>query len=236
MMSIANLFEKIAGRQKQREKARIDDFRGLVRAIAEGKEPDADRVDAVLHDAGKTLDNLRQAVERLQTRMAMNAQLDTMPKQQAEKADLEAKIAKAAEVLSAAEAKFAETVNPFRWRLDTIKNELHQTWSLTQALVESCPYPELVERARQIDQPRSETHDEATRLRNEIEEHVNAISTYKAQAEQSTYRPHQVEYLDRARYRKTLLAETQAKLKETLKRADDLEKLEARIREQMLVP
>jgi hypothetical protein len=58
-MSIANLFERIAGRQKQREKARIDDFRGLVRAIAEGKEPDADRVDAVLHDAAKTLDDLR---------------------------------------------------------------------------------------------------------------------------------------------------------------------------------
>lgn len=235
-MSITNLFEKIAGRQKQREKARIDDFRGLVRAIAEGKEPDADRVDAVLHDAGKTLDDLRQAVERLQTRMAMNAQLDTMPKQQAEKADLEAKIAKAAEVLSAAEAKFAETVNPLRWRLDAIKNELHQTWSLTQALVESCPYPELVERPKQIDQARPERHDEANRLRNEIEEHVKAISSYKAQAGQSTHRPHQVEYLDRARHRETRLAETQAKPKETLKRADDLEKLEARIREQMLVP
>jgi methyl-accepting chemotaxis protein len=235
-MSITNLFDKIAGRQQQREKARIDDFRGLVRAIAEGKEPDADRVDTVLHDAGRTLDDLRSAVERLQKRRAMKAQLDTMPKLEAEKADLEAKIGKAAEVLSAAEAKFTETVNPLRWRLDAIKSELHQTWSLTQALVESCPYPELAERARQIDQARTETHDEATRLHREIEEHVKAISQYKSQAEMSTFRPHQAEYLDRAKHRENRLAETHAKVKETLKRAEDLEKQEAAIREQMLVP
>lgn len=146
------------------------------------------------------------------------------------------KIGKAAEVLNAAEAKFTETVNPLRWRIDQIKQELHQAWGLTQSLVESCPYPELVERARQIDKSRSATHDEATRLRNEIEDHVKAINTYKSQAETSSFRPHQLEYLDRARHRETCLAETKAKLTETLQRANDLEKQEAAIREQMLVP
>jgi predicted translin family RNA/ssDNA-binding protein len=102
--------------------------------------------------------------------------------------------------------------------------------------VESCPYPELVERVRQIDQTRFETHDEATRLCNEIEEHAKAISTHRAQAEQSTYRPHQIEYLDRAKHRESRLAETQAKLRETLKRADDLGKAGRRDLEQMLMP
>lgn len=132
-----------------------------------------------------------------------------------------------------AEAKFSETVNPLCWWLAGIKSELHQTWSLTQLLVASCPYPELVDQARQIDHARAETHDEATRLRNEIEEYVKAINTCTAQAEQSTYRPHQIEYLDRAKHRETRLAETQAKLTETLQRADHLEKQEAGIREQI---
>lgn len=122
-MSIANLFEKIAGRQKQREKSRIDDFRGLVRAIANGQEPDADRVDAVLFESGKSLDDLRTSVEQLQKRIEMRAMLDTMPKLDAEQAELEAKIGKATEIFNAAERKYDETVNPLRWRLDQIKSD-----------------------------------------------------------------------------------------------------------------
>jgi hypothetical protein len=235
-MNLTSLFDKIAGRQRQREQARIDDFRGLVRAIAEGQEPDTDRVDAVLHDAGKTLDDLRSAVELRQKRMAMKAQLDTVPQREAEKAEIEKKIAKATEILNAAEAKYAETTNPLRWRLEAIKSDIQQTWSVPQSLVESCPYPELVERARRIEKARVEAHDEATRLRRQIEEHLMAIREYKSQAENSSYRPHQQEYLDRAKHRENRLAETQSKLTETLKRIEELEKQGAAIRDEMLVP
>ncbi len=235
-MNLTTLFEKIAGKQKQREQARVDDFRGLVRAIAEGQEPDTDRVDAVLQDAGKTLDDLKAAVKWRQNRMAMKAQLDTVPQLEAEKAAIEKKIAKATEILNAAEAKYAETTNPLRWRLEAIKGDIQQTWSLPQSLVESCPYPELVERARQVEKARIEAHDEATRLRRQIEEHLMAIRQYQSQAEKSSYRPHQQEYLDRAKYRENRLAETQSKLTETLKRFEELEKQGAAIRDQMLVP
>ncbi len=51
-MTIASLFDKIAGRQKQREQSRADDYLGLVKTIAAGKEPDADRVDTVLAATG----------------------------------------------------------------------------------------------------------------------------------------------------------------------------------------
>jgi len=51
-MNLTTLFEKVAGKQKQREQARVNDFRSLVAAIANGQEPDADRVDAVLYDSG----------------------------------------------------------------------------------------------------------------------------------------------------------------------------------------
>jgi hypothetical protein len=235
-MSITNLFEKIAGRQKQREKSRIEDFRGLVRAIANGQEPDADRVDAVLLESGQSLDDLKAAVELLQKRMESKAKLDTVPKLEAEKAELEAKIGKAAEILSAAEAKFNETVNPLRWRHEDIKNELQQMWNLPQELVESCPYPELVERAAQVERMKREAHEEATALRRRIEEHLMAVREHESQAEKSSHKPHQQKYLERAKRRNAQASEAQGKLKQTLKRIDELDKQEAAIRDQMLVP
>lgn len=235
-MTLTTLLEKIAGKQKQREEARTNDFRGLVKTIAAGQEPDADHVDAVLTASGKSLDDLQSSVERLQKRMAMKAQLDTVPRLEAEKGDLEAKIAKATEILNAAEAKYAETTNPLRWRVEAIKSELQQTWSLPQALVESCPYPELVEHAAQIEKAKVEAFDESTRLRRQIEEHLMAIREYKRQAEKTTHRPHEREYLERAKHREDRMAETQVKLTQMLKRVEELEKQEAAIREQMLVP
>ena len=208
----------------------------FVRAIVAGQEQDPDHVDAVLLDAGKTLDDLRQAVELLERRAAMKSQLDTVPKLEAEKADLEAKIGKATEVLNAAEAKYAEMTNPLRWRLEAIKSDIQETWNLPQQLVESCPYLELVERARQIEQAKIEALNEATRLRRQIEEHLVAIREYERQAEQSSHKPHRDDYRERAKHRGTRMAEAQASLTQMLKRIEELEKQEAAIREQMLTP
>jgi hypothetical protein len=41
--------------------------------------------------------------------------------------------------------KYAEAVNPLRWRTKEIKSDIRQMWKLPQQLVETCPYPELVE-------------------------------------------------------------------------------------------
>ena len=235
-MSITNLFEKIAGRQKQREKSRIEDFRGLVQAIANGQKPDADRVDAVLLESGQTLDDLKAAVELLQNRMESKTKLDTVPKLEAEKAELEAKIGKAPEILSAAETKFNESVNTLRWRLDDIKSELMQMWSLPQELVETCPYTELVEQAAEVTRLKREANEEATALRRRIEEHLMAVREYESQAEKTINKQFEKEYLERAKHRNAQMTEAQAKLKQTLKRIEKLDKQDAAIREQMMVP
>lgn len=52
-MSLSTLFEKIAGRQRQREQTTANDFRSLVRAIVGGEEPDPDHIDRVLAAAGR---------------------------------------------------------------------------------------------------------------------------------------------------------------------------------------
>jgi hypothetical protein len=235
-MSLTSLFEKIAGKQKQREQSRINDFRSLVRAIVAGQEPDADRVDAVLLDAGKSLDDLKAAIELLHRRKAMKAELDTVPKLEAEKTEIAKKIGEARDALDTAEKQYEETANPLRWRLEEISQAIQQTWNLPQQLVESCPYPEAVERAKQIDRAKRDAHAEAARLRRQIEEHLLAMREYERQAEKSSHKPHQEEYRDRAKHRGSLMAEAQAKLTTTLKRIEDLDKQETAIREQMLVP
>jgi len=62
-MNLTSLVDKIARRHKEREQHRINDYRSLVQAIATGHEPDEDQVDRVRQDAGKSLDDLRGAVD-----------------------------------------------------------------------------------------------------------------------------------------------------------------------------
>ena len=61
-MSLSTLIDSILGKQKKRQEARLTDFRDVVVRIADGHEPDVEHVDAILHDAGKSLDDLRQAL------------------------------------------------------------------------------------------------------------------------------------------------------------------------------
>ena len=79
-MNLTTLFEKIADKPKQREESRIEDFRSLVTAIVAGKQPDPERVEAVLAASGQTLDDIRAAVELRHRRIALKATLDTAPK------------------------------------------------------------------------------------------------------------------------------------------------------------
>jgi len=63
-----------------------------------------------------------------------------------------------------------------------------------------------------------------------------AVREYERQAEKSSHKPHQQEYLERAKRRSVLVADVQGKLKQTLQRIEDLDKQETATREQMLVP
>jgi hypothetical protein len=114
LINLTTLFEKIADKPKQREESRIEDFRSLVTAIVAGKQPDPERVEAVLAASGQTLDDIRAAVELRHRRIALKATLDTAPKLEAEWAKLREHIGKGQDLLDAAGKKFAETTNPLR--------------------------------------------------------------------------------------------------------------------------
>ena len=109
-MSLSILLERIAGKQRQREQTRVNNFRSLVQVIAAGKEPDADHVDRVLASAGKTLADLKTAVEQYQHRVELRARLDALPKLEAEQREILKQIEKANAVLTEAEDRHSEAV------------------------------------------------------------------------------------------------------------------------------
>jgi len=119
-----DLFEKLAAKQQQREKASIDNFHALVRAIAAGQEPDADQAERILNDSGRSLDDLRAAVELYQKRAAMRAMLDSLPKLEAERREIEQRLAEADAALRAAEQRHAEVAIPLRGRLEQLQQAL----------------------------------------------------------------------------------------------------------------
>lgn len=78
-MNVAQLIEKIAGRQKERQQQKVQSYRDLVKQIAGGKEPDPGSVEATLGAAGKSLDDLQKAVRLYEQRMTWKAQVAMQP-------------------------------------------------------------------------------------------------------------------------------------------------------------
>jgi hypothetical protein len=62
-MSVMELFDRIASKQRERRQQRVEGYHEVVAAIAAGQEPDADTVERALAGAGKSVEELKQAVE-----------------------------------------------------------------------------------------------------------------------------------------------------------------------------
>ncbi len=143
-MGIANLIEKVVGKQRERRASYAADFRGIVAKIADGKEPDVDAIDQVLHDAGKSIDDLTKAVELLQKRRKLRETLDRLPALQAERQEVDRQLNAAYEALEQAEQKHAEVTHPLRCRLEKLMDEMRDAEAAQRELDRTCSYEDLL--------------------------------------------------------------------------------------------
>jgi predicted nucleic acid-binding Zn-ribbon protein len=233
-MSLTTLFEKIAGKQKQREKARIDDFRALVRSIGTGKEPDADQVDRVLRDTGKSLDDLRAAVELYQKRFAMRAQVNALPKLEAERKEVERQLSKADAALEAAEQQHADVTTPLHGRLEMLRQAMQDAERSRQQLVETCPDEELRERLADLQCRHAEVHDRSFKLRQAINDCRTWAKSDRAEAAHAASSHKEQELRERADRREAKAAECETELAEVLTQLAGLEKQMQAARDAML--
>lgn len=144
-MSIATLLEKITKKQKDRFRERQDEFRQLVHAVADEREPDADRVEEILQASQKTIEDLQKAVEVLRQRREVRARLDTIPTLEAERTKLIKQISAADRALEEAEQKHAITTGPLHARVQQIRDAVRDAANDRKTLIETCTNQTLVQ-------------------------------------------------------------------------------------------
>jgi hypothetical protein len=111
-MSAVTFIEKFLGLQQQRVQSAVASYRELVAGIATGEEPNAVDVESLLATAGKSVDDLRRDVERYQHRLALKSMVNSLPRLEAERREIDSQIVAAGRVLEAAEKQHDDTTAP----------------------------------------------------------------------------------------------------------------------------
>lgn len=202
-MNLNTLLDKIAGRHRQRVHERKADFRNLVRQVADGNEPEAEYVDTVLADSGRSIDDLRTAVEALAERRQLRATVDRLPELLAQRKEIERQIAEADKAFEEADALHTETLAPLSAQFDQIKHEMFEAESAKRELERGCDNEQLKAELAEIYAMR----DDLGVQRSKIEQQASDL---RAAARSN-----------RNRLQLTQLRDEKAELAE---RADDLEK------------
>ena len=92
--------------------------------MADGQEPNPDDIERILSETGKTLDDLKNAVELFLKRRALKATIDQQPKLKKEREQIEKQIGQASDVLTAAEKKYKEITDPLLCQRDYIRDQM----------------------------------------------------------------------------------------------------------------
>lgn len=150
-MSVITFFEKLAGLQQDKTKQQIVSYRQLVANLATGKEPNPAEVDRLLADTGKSVENLRQEVERYQRRLALKTLVNSVPKLEAERREIDEQIAAANRALEAAEKLNDEVTMPLYATRRGIDQTLAEASRAASELVENCDDADLHRERAEID-------------------------------------------------------------------------------------
>lgn len=235
-MSIANLLQRVTSRQKKRERKRRTDYHGMVRQIAEGNEPATDDVDHLLHDTGKTVDELAADVELMTRRLKWREAYDKKPAFQAEFESMQAQIAECDKVLEAAEKKHDDDTNPLYSRMSDAKFGLREAEEARRGLADTCMDNDLLKTLEEVNAELRVLNTKRYELEREIRElrEQSASDLYETRF---TQWPSKIEKLEeRAEFRKERAAALEPDLEKVRAEIADLDKREQELREQLLEP
>ncbi len=235
-MTLSTLFDRIAGKQRERQQAREADFRALVVDIADDKDPDPDLVDHILAGTKNSLDGLRSAVELLLRRHELRATYEKAARLTKERAGIEREIAEADRLLEQAEVLHEETTTPLYGRIEAIKQANVAADRARRELWETCADPDLQNRLARVSQRFKELSEKHVQIKNRAADTHRFAEGDRREVGFAANKTHADELNERAdRYEKkaTKLESEAAQLLPQIKK---LEQEEQRIREQMLKP
>jgi hypothetical protein len=232
-----DVLEKIVSKQKEIEKARADDFRALAYAIASGEEPDPKRVDRTLNAAGRSLDDLRAAVEVYQQRLALKAKADAAAGLRARCQEIEEQIRQADAALAEAERQHTETTAPLRAQLEVLHRQLQESEEARRELARTCPDERLRARAASVQRQIAETQDRLVEMRHIIKARESRARMTRDEAERLVLYPgKQKEMLSLAEQRETETRKAEEEAAGLVKKLAELGKQMRAAQEAMLEP
>ncbi|MBE7507972.1 MAG: hypothetical protein HS101_17040 [Planctomycetia bacterium] len=152
-MASGSIFDRL----RRREVARTESLYEIAAALARGDDRDPKTVEAVLADAGKTVEDLEQLTEQFRQRHAKREHIRDAEQLQKEGRQLETQLAAIDEAHERAILKWEETRDPIIFRLGEIQRAQSAADTFRAELLTGTPAPELSERQR-------EAHDRHNRL------------------------------------------------------------------------
>jgi chromosome segregation ATPase len=157
-MSTRSFFDKIIGRQRQRERTALTGYQQLVEAVAHQTEPEVEEVERLLADSGKTVEDLQRDSERLMRRLGYKDALERLPALHKERAQLDAQIAAADRVLEEAEAAHDEATRPLYERRSEVDRAIREAQDAEAKLVTECEDAELRRELEDVDAEQRPRH------------------------------------------------------------------------------
>jgi hypothetical protein len=239
-MSIGTLIEKIAAKHRDRQKVQGTDYPTLVRQLADSVEPEAELIERMLFEAGKSFDDLRVDAELLQRRRQWRAQYDGLPEISAERNRIESEMAAADRELEAVEKRHYDTVMPLSMELSHLRQVTSEGEDARRRLWETCCDPELVDQLKEVlsriqhaSREESELADATSQWRERMRREQAAAGAAKQMIDGE---PDVKKHLAWAKESEKKLAKCEAELSKLRKKIAELKRREEQIREQMLVP
>lgn len=247
-MSLTTLLDKIAGRHQERQQSRKADYRSLVTAIADGKEPDPELVDQILSDSGKSLDDLRTAVELLTKRRELRHAVDQQPKLLKEREQIDRQIQKANADLAAAEQRHQEATHPLLCRRDEIRDAMLESERAKRELERTCTDEDLLAELASTAVKLANLRNQAAELERSITAHRQRAADLRAAAhellnpreastrDESAAKAQATDLRTRAENRESQVSDLERQLTSVRSQITANERTESTLRTRLLVP
>ena len=231
-MILSDLISRIQGKKREF----VMDFHALVKLVADDKAPEPDSIARALQDAGKTVDDLQQAVELIQRRRQWQQAIALAESLEAERADVQKQIAAANREYDQAEQRHHQTVWPLEGRLHQIAQATRDAEDARRQLWNTCANPDLIDALAQLN---SDVSALATR-RNQLSQERDAlIRRGQADLEEAAHAHSEADaqaLRNRSQHQKAQAKQFDTELAKLDKKLAKMQQREQEIREQMLEP
>jgi hypothetical protein len=164
MGNVLDLLEKTELNLEARNKA----WRELIVAVGDDASVQPEHVKAVLRDVGKTVADLKTAVELYNRRKAHAATIQAYREKESERPEIDRQYNKALEKLGKAKLDFHAVTDPLTWKIEAINDARRAALDAERELRSTCPDELVSRRLREIDAKRISLSRQMTPLQDRI--------------------------------------------------------------------